>query len=284
MCESVGMELGEIGVWTSYRAIGEDHAGEAARLAEDLGFGAFWLGGSPQVAAVHPLLAATTRLTVATGIVNVWISEPARVAAEHAELSGEFPDRFLLGIGIGHPEATATYARPLETMSEYFDALDAAPAPVPRAERCAAALGPKMLDLTAERSLGTHPYFVPVEHSRYARERTGPDALIAPEVACVIDTDTERARDKARAYAKPYLGLHNYTSNLLRLQFTERDIADGGSDRLIDAVVPHGTADQIAEVVRAHLQAGADHVCLQPVGVSGVPREEWTALARALIS
>jgi probable F420-dependent oxidoreductase len=140
-----------------------------------------------------------------------------------------------------------------------------------------------MLDLSAERSLGALTYFVPVEHTRFARERIGNSALLATELACVLETDAERARAKARRYAQLYLGLRNYVSNLLKFGFTNEDVADGGSDTLIDAIVPHGTANEIAAVVRAHLAAGADHVCLQPVGVSGIPREEWTALASALI-
>jgi probable F420-dependent oxidoreductase len=167
-------------------------------------------------------------------------------------------------------------------MRQFFDGLDRAETPVPRDERCMAALGPKMLDLSAERSLGAHPYFIPVQHTVYARERIGPGRLLAPELACVLDADAERARATARNYAQTYLGLRNYTSNLLRVGFTEQDLADGGSDRLIDAVIPHGTAAEIAAVAHEHLAAGADHVCLQPVGVSGIPRHEWTALASAL--
>jgi probable F420-dependent oxidoreductase len=270
-------------VWTSYRAIGEENAGEAAKLVEDLGFTTFWLGGSPRLRTVRPLLEATSGLIVATGIVNVWQNEPAQLAAERAALTGAFPGRLLLGIGIGHPEATGGYARPLSTMREFLDGLDAAERPVPRSERCLAALGPRMLELSAERSLGAIPYFVPVEHTRFAREQLGPDALVAPELACVLDTNGARARHTARSYAEIYLRLRNYTSNLLRFGFTEQDIADGGSDRLIDAIIPHGSAEQIAQAARAHLDAGADHVCLQPLGAGGIPREEWTALASALI-
>jgi probable F420-dependent oxidoreductase len=276
------MQLGKIGIWTSYRAIGEHNAGVAAKLVEDLGFGTFWLGGSPHLPALRPLLDATERITVATGILNVWQNEPGQVAAAHAELTREPPSRVLLGVGIGHPEATSDYAKPLPTMRAFFDGIDQASPPVPREERCAAALGPKMLDLSAERSLGAHTYFVPVEHTRFARERVGAGALLAPELACVLDTDTDRARATARQYARTYLGLRNYTSNLLRFGFTDQDIADGGSDRLIDAIVPHGTADEIAAVAQQHLDAGADHVCLQPVGVSGIPRQEWATLASAL--
>jgi probable F420-dependent oxidoreductase len=277
------MQLGEIGVWTTYHAIGEHNAAEAAELAEQLGYGTLWLGGSPRLPTVRPLLDATTRLVVATGIVNVWQYEPATLAAEHAELTSEFPGRLLLGVGIGHPEATSDYARPLSTMREFFDGLDRAATPVPRDERCTAALAPGMLDLSAERSRGAHTYFVPVEHTRFARGRLGAHALVAPELACVLDSDADRARTTARAFAERYLGLRNYTSNLLRFGFTDEDIADGGTDRLIDAIIPHGGAAEIAAVARQHLEAGADHVCLQPVGVAGVPHEEWAALASELI-
>jgi probable F420-dependent oxidoreductase len=276
------MSLREFGIWTTYHSIGEANAAEAAKLVEDLGFGTFWLGGSPLLPAVAPLLEATEQLNVATGILNVWANEPARVATEHAELTRAFPGRLLLGIGIGHPEATSAYARPLSAMRDFLDGLDRAATPVPRDQRCLAALRPKMLALSAERSRGAHTYFVPVEHTRQARQRLGPAALLAPELACVVDPEPERARATARTYAKLYLGLSNYTSNLVEFGFTGSDIADGGSDRLIDAIIPHGTADVIADAARQHLAAGADHVCLQPVGVSGIPHEQWTALAAAL--
>jgi probable F420-dependent oxidoreductase len=277
------VQLGKIGVWTSYHAIDEQNATEAAKLVEDLGFSAFWLGGSPKLPTVRPLLEGSGRLIVATGIVNVWQNEPAQLAAEHAALTEAFPGRLLLGIGIGHPEATSNYSRPLSTMREFLDGLDGAVQPVPPGERCLAALGPRMLELSAERSCGAIPYFVPVEHTRFAREQLGPSALLAPELACVLDTDSARARDTARGYAHIYLGLRNYTSNLLRFGLSEQDIAGGGSDRLIDAVIPHGTPEQIAQTVHAHLDAGADHVCLQPLGGDGVPRRDWAALASALV-
>jgi probable F420-dependent oxidoreductase len=276
------MKLGEFGVWTTYRAIGEQNAGEAAKLVEDLGFGTFWLGGSPQLPALGPLLEATERVVVATGILNVWASEPARVASDFAELDARFPGRVLLGIGIGHPEATSHYRKPLAAMQAFLDGLDAATVPLPRTRRCLAALGPKMLELSAIRSLGAHTYFVPVEHTRAARERLGETAILAPELACVLEDDVESARAKARAYAAMYLGLRNYTNNLLNHGFSEQDIAGGGSDRLIDAIIPHGGAEEVAATARRHLSAGADHVCLQTVGVEGIPRSQWTALASAL--
>jgi probable F420-dependent oxidoreductase len=276
------MELGPFGIWTSYRTLGEENAGEAAALIEELGYGAVWLGGSPPLRALRPLLAATRRLVAATGIVNVWQSDPAQVAAEYAALHAEFPGRVLVGIGIGHPEATSEYTKPYTAMRAFLDGLDAASPAVPATDRCLAALGPRMLDLSAERSLGTHPYFVGVAHTRAARERLGAGPLVAPELACVLDEDPESARATAREYARMYLGLRNYTRNLLNHGFSEADIADGGSDTLIDEVVPHGSAADVARAARSHLAAGADHVCLQTVGVQGVPRAQWTALAQAL--
>jgi probable F420-dependent oxidoreductase len=277
------MDMGRIGVWTSYRPFGIERAGEAAKLAEQLGYGAWWVGGSPHAPEVRPILEATSALVAATGILNVWINDPAETAAADAELRADFPERFMLGIGIGHPEATSDYRRPLTAMRAFLDGLDASPTPPPVDGRCLAALGPKMLGLAGERAAGTHTYFVPVEHTRFARERLGPGALVAAEVACVLETDPVRSRAVARDYAELYLGLRNYTNNLLGYGFTEEDVAGGGSDRLIDAVIPQGSPERIAEVVHAHLDAGADHVCLQPLGEEGIPRASWTALAQALI-
>jgi probable F420-dependent oxidoreductase len=147
----------------------------------------------------------------------------------------------------------------------------------------AAALGPKMLDLSAERSLGGHPYFTPVEHTRSARERLGPGPLLAPEVTVVVEPDDEQAREHGREFAARYLERSNYRRNLLRLGFGERDFEGGGSDRLIDAVIPHGSAEQVAEAVRAHIEAGADHVCVQPVGHGPAPLDDYRALAKVLL-
>jgi probable F420-dependent oxidoreductase len=277
------MELGKTGVWTTYARLAGENPGDAAKLVEELGYGVFWLGGSPRLTDTRPLLAATEDLIVATAIVNVWAYDPAELAAEYAALELEFPGRLLVGIGIGHPEAARNYSRPVTAMREFLDVLDRPEDAVPRDRRCLAALAPRMLDLSAERSLGAIPYFVPVEHTRYARSRLGPRPLLAPEVAFVLDDDTERAKATARQFARYYLGLRNYAENLLRHGFTDEDLADGGSDRLIDAVVPHGTAQEIATVMRAHLDAGADQVVLQAVGEPGIPRSGWTALAEALI-
>jgi probable F420-dependent oxidoreductase len=276
------VDLGRIGVWTTHRAIGEEHAGEAAALVERLGYGTFWLGGSPRLPSVRPLLEATERIVIATSIVNVWAYEPAQLATEHGELARDFPDRLLVGIGIGHPEAARDYSKPLTAMREFLDGLDGADVPLPSDRRCLAALAPKTLALSAERSLGTIPYFTPVAHTQAARAQVGPDALVAPELAFALDDDADRARLSARAYARQYLDLRNYTSNLLRFGFTERDIDDGGSESLIDAVIPHGSVEKITAVARAHFEAGADHIALQALGETGIPRRGWTALAEAL--
>jgi probable F420-dependent oxidoreductase len=275
------MNLTKYGVWIG-RSLSEPEYGEAARLVQDLGFGALWLGGSPKLPKLRPMLEATDGLVIATGIVNIWQYEPAVLAQEFAQLDREFPGRVLLGIGIGHPEATSEYQKPLTKSRDFLDGIAAAPTPVPRERMVVAALGPKMLDLSFERTLGTHPYFTPVEHTRVTRERLGAQALVAPELAVVVDEDHDRARSAARKYSELYLGLANYTGNLKRLGWSEEDLADGGSDGLIDAVVPQGSAAQLAFVVQAHLDAGADHVCVQTVGVSGVPTAEWTAMAAAL--
>ena len=178
------MELGRIGVWRSKR-----HGAGDLKQLEALGYTAFWIGGSPSVEEARPYLEDGDTITVATGILNVWQHTPQDVAAAQQQLVADFPDRFLLGIGIGHPEATSDYTRPLKTMREFFDGLD-----VPKDQLVAAALGPKMLDLAAERSLGTHPYFITPEHTKFARERVGEGVLVAPEVAVVVEPDPETAR------------------------------------------------------------------------------------------
>jgi probable F420-dependent oxidoreductase len=222
--QTVWVNIGKIGVWTSYRPFGVDRAAEAARLVEQLGYGAFWLGGSPKVADVRPILEATSTLVAATGILNVWSNEPGETAAADAALREEFPGRFMLGVGIGHPEATSDYRRPLKTMRAFLDGLDAAPTPPPTDQRCLAALGPKMLELAAERTAGSHLYFVSVEHTRFARARLGADKLVAPELACVVDSDSAHARGVARDYARLYLGLRNYTRRLLDSGFSDADL------------------------------------------------------------
>jgi probable F420-dependent oxidoreductase len=232
---------------------------------------------------VRRLLEGSGRLVVATSVVNIWSYDPADLAREYAELEADFPGRVCVGIGVGHPEATSDYRRPLSALERFLDGVDAAPRPVPVERRIVAALGPKMLAMSARRSLGTIPYFSSVDHTRAARELVGPEALVIPEVAYVLDEDTERARATARAYAEMYLRLSNYTNALLDHGFERGDIEDGGSDRLIDHVIPHGSAAEVAAEVRAHVEAGADHVALQALGGEGVPAADWSALAAALV-
>lgn len=276
------MDFGDFGAWTSYRRIGKENAGAAARAAEEAGLGAFWLGGSPRLEELRPLLEGSEKLIVGTSIVNIWAYDPADLAREFAALEADFPNRVCVGIGVGHPEATSDYKRPLSNLEAFLDGIDAADAPIPTDRRIIAALGPKMLAMSARRSLGTIPYFTSVDHTRFAREAVGPDALVIPEIACVLDEDVERARATARDYAKLYLGLSNYTNALLEHGFEQADIEDGGSDRLIDNVIPHGSAAEVAAAARSHVEAGADHVALQALGAAAVPADEWRALAAAL--
>jgi probable F420-dependent oxidoreductase len=276
------MDFGEYGAWTSYRAIGEENAGAAAAAAEAAGLATFWLGGSPRLAQARPLLEGSEKLVIATSVVNIWAyDDPADLAREYTELEADFPGRVCVGIGVGHPEATSDYKRPLTALEGFLDGVDAAPDPIPVERRILAALGPKMLAMSARRSLGTIPYFSSVDHTRAARAAVGPDALVIPEVAYVLDEDVEKARAKARRYAELYLGLRNYTNALLEHGFEQADIEDGGTDRLIDHVIPHGTAADVAATVRAHREVGADHVALQALH-KGVPGEQWAALVDAL--
>ncbi len=281
MCKPYRMQLTRFGVWIG-RGLPEEDYGDAAALAERVGFGALWLGGSPRLLQVRPMLEATGTLVVATGIVNIWQYEPEDLAAEFWALEDEFPDRLLLGIGIGHPEATSEYKTPLTKTREFLDGLSGAERPVPRERMTLAALGPKMLDLSLERTLGPHPYFTPPAHTRLARERLGAEAWIAPEQAVVLDADARSALATAREYADLYLNLSNYANNLRRLGYSDKALAEGGSPAVIDEMVPQGDASGVTGAVRAHLEAGADHVCVQAVGARGVPTREWAALAAAL--
>jgi len=271
---ALAMGIGKVGIWMPKR-----FGTAAVAEIEALGYGALWLGGSPSVQEAIPFLEATTSMTIATGILNVWEHDPIDVAAAHAGVTARFPGRFLLGVGIGHPERTSDYTRPLATMRAFCEGLDAAPRPVSKDELVLAALGPRMLDLASAHASGTHTYFVTPEHTRFARERLGADALVAPEVAVVVEPDPEVARAVARTYAASYLSLTNYVKNLLDFGFTEDDIAGNGSDRLIDAVVPHGTPGQIAAALDEHFAAGADHVCVQPLGHGEPPVEDYRVLA-----
>jgi probable F420-dependent oxidoreductase len=268
--------LGNIGVW---QFVG-NATPELAAAAEQLGYGTIWIGGSPDgdLQGAEALLDATERITVATGIVNMWKDDAATVAASYQRLEGKHPGRFVLGVGIGHPEANQGYRSPYDKIVEYFDQLDDAGLPAGR--RILAALGPKVLELSAARAAGAHPYLTPPEHTAFARKILGPDAVLAPEHKVVLSTDAEQARTVGRKVLKRYLALVNYRQNLLRFGFSEDDLADGGSDRLIDALVLHGDTDTVARGLRAHLEAGADHISIQVLGNDLVPAYE--ALAEAL--
>ncbi len=272
--------LGRFGVWRPAPQV-------TPELAVDLerhGYGALWLGGSPaaDLEIVDRLLAATGTLAVGTSIVNMWQSDPAVVADSYARIEAGYPGRFVLGVGAGHREATPEYASPYDTLVTYVDRLLAAG--VPSERLVLAALGPRVLRLAANRTAGAIPYLVPPEHTRLAREILGPDKLLAPEHKVVLDTDQQRGRALgARRVRTPYLGLVNYTSNLRRLGYTDEDLADGGSDRLIDALVAHGSPEQVAARLTAHLDAGADHVCVQLLTEAGAdPVPQYAELARAL--
>lgn len=230
---------------------------------EALGYGAVWVGGSPpaELDWVEPLLEATTTVQVATGIVNIWTAAPGPVAESFHRIQSAYPDRFVLGIGVGHPEAHQEYRKPIDALTEYLDKLDEYG--VPRDRRVVAALGPKVLQLSAARSAGAHPYLTTPEHTARARELIGPEALLAPEHKVVLTTDADRAREVGRKALAIYLNLANYVNNWKRLGFDDQDVAKPGSDRLVDAVVAYGTADQIAARLTEHLDAGADHVPVQ---------------------
>jgi probable F420-dependent oxidoreductase len=275
--------LGRVGVWSAELRRHGDRAAvaDAAAELEALGYSALFIPGSrggDVFGPVAELLDATATVAVATGILNVWMHEPAAVAAAVARL----PERFVLGLGISHPALVDRYRRPLATMRAYLSALEPA---VPRQRRLLAALGPRMLELARERTAGAHPYFVPVEHTHIARETLGPDAMLAPEQAVLLERDPARARERARTHVAGYMQLPNYTNNLRRLGFTGDDLRDGGSDRLVDAIVAWGDEAAIAERIAAHHAAGADHVCIQVVGVENgaLPREEWRRLAPDLV-
>jgi probable F420-dependent oxidoreductase len=272
-------QLGRFGVWRSVSLVTPD----LARSLEGLGFGALWLGGSPSgdLAVVDELLSATTTLIVATGIVNIWQSDPHEVAASFARIEGAYPGRFLLGVGAGHREATKDYAKPYDTLVSYIDVLIADG--VPGRSMVLAALGPRMLRLAAERTAGAHPYLVPTSYTRQARQILGPEPLLAVEHKAVIEPDPGAARAIARPRVRPYLGLVNYTSNLRRLGWTDADLADPGSDALIDALVAHGARGRVAAQLTEHLTAGADHVCVQLLAEPDAdPLDGYRHLAAAL--
>jgi probable F420-dependent oxidoreductase len=290
-------QLGRVGVWLG--PLGQvawaDARGVAQRI-EELGYGALWISETPSAkeAFSHAglLLGATERLSVGTGIANIWARDATAMRNAALALADAHPGRFTAGIGVSHRPAVAMrghdYAKPLTAMRAYLDGIDATPwaGPVPAepVPLVLAALRPRMLELARDRTAGAHPYFVPAEHTARARAALGGEPLLAPEVAVVLEADPSVARARARRYAKLYLALPNYTNNLRDLGYTDEDLAGDGSDRLIDAVIPWGDEATIARRVAEHHEAGADHVCVQPVGtdVAGALRE-LERLAPALL-
>jgi probable F420-dependent oxidoreductase len=285
---SVKEQVGRYGIW-NVGLRSEDPArrgaiAEAAAELEDLGFGAVWLGGNSAARHATPLLEATTRLVVGTSIQSIWDYTAEDSAAGHAEVESAHPGRFVLGLGVSHAKLAEQYRRPYSAMVAYLDALDAAGVPAER--RVLAALGPKMLQLSRDRAAGTIPYLVTPEHTARAREILGDGPLLAPEFKVVLDEDAERARTVARSYLARYLQLPNYTSNFLRLGFTEDDVRGGGSDRLIDAVFAWGSESRIRDRIEEFHAAGADHVVVQVVAEAedrdALPAQEWRRLAALL--
>ncbi|MBB5134249.1 putative F420-dependent oxidoreductase [Thermocatellispora tengchongensis] len=285
------MDLGKVGVW--HPLFTRESAGEVRRAAaeiERLGYGTLWYpeapGGRESLSAGAIVLAATERVNVASGIASIWARDAMAAAAGAAALGEAYGGRFVLGLGVSHKPAVQMrghdYTRPVAAMSAYLDAMREIP-PVAAPERpvpvLLAALRPRMLELAREKADGVHSYFVPPEHTDLARKTLGPGPVLAPEQAVVLETDPARARAIARTHTRVYLQLPNYVNNLLHLGFSQDDVAGEGSDRLVDAIVAWGDADAIATRVRDHLDAGADHVSLQPLP-SGV--DESLALLRDL--
>jgi probable F420-dependent oxidoreductase len=274
-------ELGTFGLFGGYQQW--EHLPPAQlREIEALGYGALWAGGSPpaDLSWVETVLAATDTLQVATGIVNIWTADAQAVARSFHRIEQAYPGRFLLGIGVGHPEAQSEYKKPYDALTEYLDQLDQQD--VPRDRRVVAALGPQVLKLSARRSAGAHPYLTTPEHTAQARELIGPAAFLAPEHKVVLTTDPEVARAAGRKALDIYLNLANYLNNWKRLGFTGDDVAKPGSDSLIDALFAYGEADAVAARLKAHLDAGADHVPVQVLTTPDKLVPALTALAGPL--
>lgn len=294
------LDLGRVGIWTGQLDYqGAEQVRVAAAEVEALGYRTLWTGeavGREVLSAAGLLLAATDRLVVATGIANIWARDALAMAAGQRTLAEAYPDRFVLGIGVSHAPLLAVrgqgYDKPWSFMRDYLAAMaqgraaNRAVPPRGAAPTVLAALGPRMLDLAREAADGAHTYFVPPEHTATARERLGPGKLLAPEQVAVLETDPGTAREIARRHTTSYLRLANYTNNLRRLGFTDADFTDGGSDRLVDAIAVWGDEETIAARVRAHLDAGADHVAVQVLDPEprGLPREGWRRLAPALLA
>jgi len=276
-------DLGRFGVWTALVGPAMGRVGpEQAVEIERLGYGAVWVGGSrsADLSFVEPILGQTESLTVATGIVNIWSVAAKPLAGTYHRIEKAYPGRFLLGVGVGHPEHTQNYRKPYDALVEYLDELDRYA--VPTSRRVIAALGDRMLRLAARRTAGAHPYLTTPEHTAHAREVMGNTVFLAPEHKVVLSTDVDEARAIGRKTADVYIDLRNYVNNWKRLGFTDADVAKPGSDRLTDAVIAHGTADQIAKRLNEHLQAGADHVAIQVLGGWDKLLPTLTELASAL--
>jgi probable F420-dependent oxidoreductase len=292
------MDLGRTGLWTFQLDLQPaTRVREAVAELEEIGWPTLWLPeavGRESFTNSALVLSATERLVVATGISSIWARDAMAAAAGQLTLCEAFPERFLLGLGVSHQPMVDhirghSYKRPLELMREYLDAMDrvfyVSPKPAEAPRRALAALGPKMLALAAERALGSHTYFVPVEHTASARETVGDGPMLFVEQAVVLTRDREQAHAAARQHMRTYLGLPNYTNNLRRLGWGDDDLGDGGSDRLVEALVAWGDVEQVAERVAAHHQAGADHVCVQVLDTdaTALPMQQWRELAPALL-
>jgi len=289
------VDLGRVGIWSRELRYNPDRGASATAAAEleDLGYGAIFIpdAGGDVLGAVEHLLASTRRMPFATGVLNIWMHDPAEVASRRASLAARFGPRLLLGLGNSHAPLVESvlgvpYARPYSKMAEYLDALDKAEAPVPAQMRMLAALGPRMLSLARARAGAAHPYLVPPEHTAAARQALGPGITLAPEQAVVFGADPQLGLEQARAFVNDYLALPNYVRNLRRLGFTDDDLEGPASDRLVDALVARGDEDAIAAQVRAHHDAGADHVCIYVFGGAdeALPLAAWRRRARALTS
>ncbi|WP_370499688.1 LLM class F420-dependent oxidoreductase [Mycolicibacterium sp. jd] len=286
------MNLSGVGLWSSQLRYGNpDEAADAAAELDGLGFTALWIPdvGGPVLDSVDNLLSATEKTVIATGILNLWMHEPAEVAARYAALIETHGERFLLGIGVSHAplidsNEPGRYRKPLAATKAFLDGIDASPQPVPTANRVLAALGPKMLQLSATRAGGAHPYLTTPEHTRQAREVLGSGPLLLPEQSVLLTDDRDQAREVGIDWLRSYLALPNYANNLLRLGFSEDDVSSV-SDRLFDALIAWGDEDAVRRRVQEHLDAGADHVCVQVLTADPreFPREQWRRLAEALL-
>ncbi|KWX66294.1 LLM class F420-dependent oxidoreductase [Mycobacterium sp. NAZ190054] len=286
------MKLSGVGLWSSQLRYGNpDEAAEAAAELDGLGFTALWIPdvGGPVLDSVDNLLSATQKTIIATGILNLWMHDAAEVATRYAALSEAHGERFLLGIGVSHAplidsKEPGRYRKPLAATEAFLDGIDASAQPVPAANRVLAALGPKMLQLSATRAGGAHPYLTTPEHTRQAREVLGSGPMLLPEQTVLLTQDRDEARAIGTQWLQSYLALPNYANNLLRLGFSEEDLTSV-SDRVFDALVAWGDEDAVRRRVREHLDAGADHVCVQVLTADPreFPREQWRRLAAALL-